>query len=111
MVSMYATQLVATIRATRLPAATRAIFKLEKAKESKMSLVLSRKVDQTLIIGDSVITVSRIKGNSVRLAIDAPNSVGIMRGELKPESAEKYQQKRMSHANTTHSNSRTLPRQ
>lgn len=45
-------------------------------------LVLSRKKDQTLIVGDAVLTVSRLDGNRVRIAIDAPKTVKVLRGEI-----------------------------
>ena len=48
-------------------------------------LVLSRKVNEEIVIGDNVkITVLQIKGNSIRLGIDAPSDVRIVRGELPP---------------------------
>lgn len=48
-------------------------------------LVLSRKVDDTIIIGDNIkIQVIKIKGNTVRLGIEAPSDVKILRGELAP---------------------------
>ena len=48
-------------------------------------LVLSRKVDDTIIIGDNVkIKVVQIKGNRIRLGIEAPSDVKILRGELAP---------------------------
>lgn len=48
-------------------------------------LVLSRKIDETIIIGDSVkIKVVQIKGNRVRIGIEAPSDVKIIRGELAP---------------------------
>jgi carbon storage regulator len=46
-------------------------------------LVLSRKVGEKLIIGDSiVVSVNRISGNRVTLGIDAPHEVRIVRQEL-----------------------------
>ncbi len=46
-------------------------------------LVLSRKVDERIQIGDNItITVVQVRGNSVRIAIDAPKSVRILRSEL-----------------------------
>ena len=46
-------------------------------------LVLSRRRDQTLVIGDNVeVTVLEIKGGQVRLGISAPKAVPVHRGEI-----------------------------
>lgn len=46
-------------------------------------LVLSRKKNQVLRIGDEVILkVIEVRGGVVRLGIEAPDHVSIMRGEL-----------------------------
>jgi len=46
-------------------------------------LVLTRKQNEKICIGDSItITVLRMKGKAVRLGIEAPREVGVMRGEL-----------------------------
>ena len=46
-------------------------------------LVLSRKVDETIHIGDSVqVKILAISGNRVRIGIDAPGDVQVIRGEL-----------------------------
>ncbi len=46
-------------------------------------LVLSRKLNQEIVIGENVkITVLKIKGNTVRLGIEAPRNVRVIRGEL-----------------------------
>lgn len=46
-------------------------------------LVLSRKSGERILVGDQVsITVVRIGPNSVRLGIDAPRSLSILREEL-----------------------------
>lgn len=46
-------------------------------------LVLSRKENQKLIIGDNVVlTINKISGNRVTIGIDAPRDVRIVRGEL-----------------------------
>lgn len=45
-------------------------------------LVIARKVGQTVLIGDEIeITVSSVRGDQVRLAIQAPRSVSIHRKE------------------------------
>lgn len=47
-------------------------------------LVLSRKIDQEIVIDGNIrIRVLKVKGNTIRLGIDAPNEVQISRGELK----------------------------
>ena len=46
-------------------------------------LVLSRRRDQTLVIGDNVeVTVLEIKGGQVRLGINDPKEVSVNRGEI-----------------------------
>ncbi len=46
-------------------------------------LVLSRKVGQTIQIGDQVrVTVTQIKGRTIRIGIEAPAEIPIRRGEL-----------------------------
>lgn len=48
-------------------------------------LVLSRKVDDTIIIGDNIkIQVMQVKGNRIRIGIEAPSDLKILRGELAP---------------------------
>ena len=46
-------------------------------------LVLSRKPNESILIGDSIrITVSSIRGSHVRIGIEAPASVPVLREEL-----------------------------
>jgi carbon storage regulator len=46
-------------------------------------LILTRKVNETLIIGDDVnVTVLGVKGNQVRLGINAPKDVSVHREEI-----------------------------
>ncbi len=48
-------------------------------------LVLTRKQNEEIVIGDNVkVTVLQIKGNSIRLGIEAPKEVRIVRAELPP---------------------------
>jgi len=46
-------------------------------------LILTRRVGEAVKIGDDVtITVLRIKGNQVRIGVDAPKSTAVRRDEL-----------------------------
>lgn len=46
-------------------------------------LILTRRVGEALMIGDDVsITVLGVKGNQVRLGIDAPRSIAVHREEI-----------------------------
>jgi carbon storage regulator len=46
-------------------------------------LILTRRVGETIIIGDDVhITVLGIKGNQVRIGINAPKTVSVHREEI-----------------------------
>ena len=48
-------------------------------------LVLSRRESQRIKLGDSiVVTVVRVAGDSVRLGIEAPSEMVILREELEP---------------------------
>lgn len=50
-----------------------------------MALVLTRKLDQAVIIDDRiVVTLRRISKRSVRLCFEAPENVTIRRSELVP---------------------------
>lgn len=46
-------------------------------------LVTTRKTGQTILIGDDVkVTIVRIRGNTVRIGIEAPKGTKILREEL-----------------------------
>ena len=48
-------------------------------------LVLSRKASERIRLGDSiVVTIVRVSGDKVRLGIEAPPDVLVLRDELKP---------------------------
>lgn len=46
-------------------------------------LALTRKVGERIVIGDDiVVTVVSVKGDSIRVTIDAPKEIKIYRGEI-----------------------------
>lgn len=46
-------------------------------------LILTRRVGETLMIGDNVkVTVLGVKGNQVRIGVDAPKDVTVHREEI-----------------------------
>ena len=56
-------------------------------------LVLSRRESERIKLGDSiVVTVVRVAGDRVRIGIEAPPSVVILRGELEPHQVPQSQQ-------------------
>lgn len=49
-------------------------------------LVLSRKIGQTIKINDDItLVINSIAGNTVRIGVEAPRTVRILRGELAPD--------------------------
>ena len=53
-------------------------------------LVLSRKVSESIMIGDDIkVTILKVAGNVVRVGIDAPKDVQILRQELHKDQDEK----------------------
>lgn len=56
-------------------------------------LVLSRKQQEEILIGNDVkITVLKVKGNTVRLGIEAPRDIRVVRGELPRSAAQPEEQ-------------------
>lgn len=52
-------------------------------------LVLSRKLNQKIVIGGNItVEVLKVKGNTVRIGISAPDDVHILRGELPQKEKE-----------------------
>ena len=55
----------------------------EQVAGREIMLVLSRKTSERILIGDDIaITIVRIGPNSVRIGIEAPKSMNIVRAEL-----------------------------
>jgi carbon storage regulator len=53
------------------------------ADQEDQMLILTRRVGETVMIGDEVaVTVLRVKGNQVRLGVNAPKSISVQREEI-----------------------------
>jgi carbon storage regulator len=51
--------------------------------EDRQVLILTRRIGETVMIGDEVtVTVLRVKGNQVRLGVNAPKSISVQREEI-----------------------------
>ena len=64
-------------------------------------LVLTRKLQEKITIaGNITVTVLRVKGQTVRIGIEAPREIRVVRGELPPEAvaAEADAEESESHA-------------
>jgi carbon storage regulator len=58
----------------------------EKATETPDVLVVSRKVGERILIGDKIaITVVKVSGGGVRIGVEAPAELAVMREELAEE--------------------------
>lgn len=56
---------------------------LHGSRQGNAMLILSRKAEQTVQIGERIrVTILSIRGNRVKIGLDAPDSVQILRGEL-----------------------------
>jgi len=52
-------------------------------REEKGMLILTRRVGETLMVGDDVtVTVLGVKGNQVRIGVNAPKEVAVHREEI-----------------------------
>lgn len=58
----------------------------QKVKRGEHMLVLSRKVGETIWIGEDVeIIITEVKGDQVKIGIQAPRSIDVIRGELRQD--------------------------
>ncbi|MFK7768352.1 MAG: carbon storage regulator [Mariniblastus sp.] len=59
-------------------------------------LVLSRKESEKIMLGDSIVlTIVRVSGDRVRLGIEAPSDMLILRKELDPSEPKPSQEDRV----------------
>ena len=54
-------------------------------------LVLSRRINQVIIVGDIRIMIVDVRNGTVRVGIDAPKEMKILREELVPDAAPVYE--------------------
>jgi carbon storage regulator CsrA len=52
---------------------------MDKVKKEYGNLIITLKEDQVITIGDACVFISKIKGKQIRLGINAPKNVQIMR--------------------------------
>jgi carbon storage regulator len=65
-------------------------------------LVLSRKVGERILIGDNIaITVVRVAQGSVRIGVEAPDNLNVVREEVIPNSTEVNEKKNVSKPSKT----------
>ena len=60
-------------------------------------LVLSRKESEKIMLGETIVlTIVRVTGDRVRLGIEAPDDMLILRKELEPNQAEQVKNRHVA---------------
>jgi len=56
---------------------------LNLLKGTKEMLILTRRIGETLVIGDDIkVTILNVKGQQVRIGVDAPKNISVHREEI-----------------------------
>ena len=64
-------------------------------------LILTRRVGEKLIIGDDVkVTILGVKGNQIRIGIDAPKDMPVHREEIYQRIQRENRKENLSHSET-----------
>ncbi len=62
-------------------------------------LVLTRRINETLVIGDDItVTILAAKGNQVRLGINAPKNVSVHREEIYKRIQKQIEEEQAQHS-------------
>lgn len=79
----FGTPIASSMTGLRFASESRAESIHQFGKTEIAMLVLTRKPDEQILIGDQIkLTVVRVRGNQVKIGIEAPREIRVIRGEL-----------------------------